>query len=91
MTRKQRRAAFIAAGLGILGIAVALVLFAMRDNIVFFYSPTDVMEKSIKPGERVRLRFINSSAMTCWPVSKPMPKWSITTAAWLDECLGRKS
>jgi cytochrome c-type biogenesis protein CcmE len=55
MTRKQRRAAFIAAGLGILGIAVALVLFAMRDNIVFFYSPTEVVEKGIGPGTRFRL------------------------------------
>ncbi|MGB5949729.1 MAG: cytochrome c maturation protein CcmE [Parvibaculum sp.] len=55
MTRKQRRAAFIAAGLGILGVAVALVLFAMRDNIVFFYSPTEIVEKGIEPGTRFRL------------------------------------
>jgi len=37
MTRKQRRATFIAVSLGILGLAVGLMLFAMRDNIVFFY------------------------------------------------------
>ncbi len=55
MTRKQRRAAFIAAGLGILGVAVALVLFAMRDNIVFFYSPTEIVEKDVAPGTRFRL------------------------------------
>jgi len=55
MTRKQRRAGFIALGLGILGIAVALVLFAMRDNIVFFYSPTEIAEKGIGPGTRFRL------------------------------------
>lgn len=55
MTRKQRRASFIALGLGILAIAVGLVLNAMRDNIVFFYSPTDVVEKSIAPGTRFRL------------------------------------
>ena len=52
MTRKQRRATFIALGLGILAVAVGLVLNAMRDNIVFFYSPTDVVEKSIAPGTR---------------------------------------
>lgn len=55
MTRKQRRAAFIAVGLGILGVAVALVLFAMRDNIVFFYSPTEIVEKGVGPGARFRL------------------------------------
>lgn len=55
MTRKQRRAAFIVLGLAILGIAVALVLNAMRDSIVFFYSPSDISEKAIGPGERLRL------------------------------------
>ncbi|HEX7776452.1 MAG TPA: cytochrome c maturation protein CcmE [Parvibaculum sp.] len=55
MTRKQRRATFIALGLGILAVAVGLVLNAMRDNIVFFYSPSDVVEKSITPGTRFRL------------------------------------
>jgi len=55
MTRKQRRAAFIVLGLAILGIAVALVLNAMRDSIVFFYSPSDIAEKGIGPGERLRL------------------------------------
>jgi cytochrome c-type biogenesis protein CcmE len=55
MTRKQRRGVFIATGLGILGVAVALVLFALSDSIVFFYSPTDVTEKNIKPGQRIRL------------------------------------
>ncbi len=55
MTRKQRRFAVIATGLGILGVAVALVLVALEDTIVFFYGPTEVAEKSIKPGERFRL------------------------------------
>lgn len=55
MTRKQRRAGFIALGLGIIGIAIGLVLYAMRDNIVFFYSPTEVVEKGIGPGTRFRL------------------------------------
>ncbi len=55
MTRKQRRFAVIATGLGILGVAIALVLVALEDTIVFFYGPTEVAEKSIKPGERFRL------------------------------------
>lgn len=36
-------------------MAVGLVLFALEDSIVFFYSPSDVSEKSIKPGQRIRI------------------------------------
>ena len=55
MTRKQRRFALISAGIGVLGLAVGLVLFALKDSIVFFNSPTDVVEKHVKPGVRIRL------------------------------------
>jgi cytochrome c-type biogenesis protein CcmE len=55
MTRKQRRFATIAGGVGVLAIGVLLVLFAMKDSIVFFNSPTDVVEKHIAPGTRIRL------------------------------------
>lgn len=37
--------AFIAAGLAALGVATALVLNAFQDNLVFFFSPTQVMAK----------------------------------------------
>src|SRR3954466_14350380 len=55
MTRKQRRLALIGSGLGVLGLAAALVLSAMKDSIVFFNSPTDVVEKHVRPGARIRL------------------------------------
>jgi cytochrome c-type biogenesis protein CcmE len=55
MTRKQRRFAMIAGGVGVLAIAVFLALFAMKDSIVFFNSPTDVVEKHVAPGARIRL------------------------------------
>ena len=55
MTRKQRRLALIAAGVGVLGIAAALVLTALKDSIVFFNSPTEVAEKNVKPGTRLRI------------------------------------
>lgn len=55
MTRKNRRAILIVTSLAILGLAVGLVLYAMRDNIVFFYSPSDIAEKDIGPGQRIRL------------------------------------
>ena len=55
MTRKQRRLTLIGAGLGVLGLAAALVLLALKDSIVFFNSPTDIVEKQIAPGSRIRL------------------------------------
>jgi cytochrome c-type biogenesis protein CcmE len=55
MTRKQRRMTLIGAGLGVLGLAAALVLGALRDSIVFFNSPTDIVEKQLAPGTRIRL------------------------------------
>ena len=55
MTRKQRRSVLIATCVAVLGIAVGLVLFALEDSIVFFYSPSDVSEKNIKPGQRIRI------------------------------------
>lgn len=55
MTRKNRRAVFILTGLAILGLAVGLVLYAMRDNIVFFYSPSDIAQKTIAPETRIRI------------------------------------
>jgi cytochrome c-type biogenesis protein CcmE len=55
MTRKQRRLVLIGCSLGVLGLAAALVLSALKDSIVFFNSPTDVVEKHIAPGTRIRL------------------------------------
>jgi len=55
MTRKQQRLVLIGASLTVLAIAAALVLSALRDSIVFFSSPTDVAEKQIVPGTRMRI------------------------------------
>src|SRR5437764_4715628 len=55
MTRRQRRLTLIGSALGVLGLAVALVLGAFKDSIVFFNSPSDVVEKHIAPGSRIRL------------------------------------
>ncbi|MCL4766425.1 MAG: cytochrome c maturation protein CcmE [Hyphomicrobiaceae bacterium] len=55
MTRKQRRAVLILACVGLLGLSSLLVLFALRDSIVFFHTPSDVAEKGIAAGQRFRL------------------------------------
>jgi len=55
MTRKQRRAVLIGTCLAVLGVAVGLVLFALRESIVFFYTPSEVAEKHLETGQRFRL------------------------------------
>jgi cytochrome c-type biogenesis protein CcmE len=55
MTRRQRRLVLIGSGLVVLAVAVALMLNAFRDSIVFFNSPSDVVEKHVPAGTRIRL------------------------------------
>ena len=55
MTRKQRRLVLIGTGLGVLALSAVLVLSALKDSIVFFNSPTDIVEKRVAPGTRIRL------------------------------------
>jgi cytochrome c-type biogenesis protein CcmE len=45
MKPRHRRAALIVAAVAVLGIATALVLSAFRQNLVFFYTPSDVVAK----------------------------------------------
>ncbi|MDP3240856.1 MAG: cytochrome c maturation protein CcmE, partial [Reyranella sp.] len=55
MTPKRRRLWLLLGSLTTLGVAAALVLTALNDNLVFFYSPTQVAEKSLGPERRFRL------------------------------------
>ena len=55
MTRKQRRFALIGTAVGVLAVALGLVLYAMRDSIVFFHAPSDIAAKGVQPGTRFRL------------------------------------
>jgi cytochrome c-type biogenesis protein CcmE len=55
MTRRQRRLTMIGCALMVLGLAAGLVLITLKDSIVFFNSPTDLVEKHVKPGQRVRI------------------------------------
>jgi cytochrome c-type biogenesis protein CcmE len=55
MTRRQRRLTLIGSALAVVALAVGLMLIAMRDSIVFFNSPTDLVEKHIPPGQRMRI------------------------------------
>jgi len=55
MTRKQRRGILIGTAVGVLSLAAILVMVALRDTIVFFHTPSDVVEKKIVTGQRFRL------------------------------------
>jgi cytochrome c-type biogenesis protein CcmE len=55
MTRRARRLTMIGSALAVLGVALGLVLFALRDNIVFFYSPAELEARHVAPGTRLRI------------------------------------
>ena len=55
MTRKKRRLVLIGAAGAVLALSAALVLIALRDRIVFFYSPSEIAERALPPGTRIRL------------------------------------
>lgn len=55
MRKTQRRLWIIAAAAAVLIAAGALALTAMRDAMVFFYSPAMVAENPPEPGRRVRV------------------------------------
>ncbi len=55
MTRKGKRLTLIIGALAVLGLAAGLMLFALRDNIVFFYTPSELAKKQIAPGARLRI------------------------------------
>src|SRR5258708_34422006 len=55
MTRKQQRLGVLALGLAALAGATALVLVAFNDNLVFFYSPSDLKARRVAADRRVRI------------------------------------
>lgn len=52
MTRKKQRMIFVVSGLAALGLAAALVLTALSDNITFFRSPSEVVAGNVPPNNR---------------------------------------
>ena len=56
MTSKQRRRiAFVAALVLASAGAAALVLTALKDNVLYFYSPSDVQTRHVQPGVAFRI------------------------------------
>lgn len=56
MTRRgRRRLQALALGMTGLAVATALALMAFRENLTYFYSPSDVADDHIGPGRTIRL------------------------------------
>ena len=55
MTRKQRRLAMIGGCGAVVAVAVAMMLYAIGDAKVFFQNPTEIVEKHVAPGTRIRI------------------------------------
>ena len=55
VTPKKRRLYLVLGGMSSLGLAVCLVIFAFQDNLVFFYSPTEIAKEGVSSDQRIRV------------------------------------
>ena len=55
MTRKQKRLITVIVGLLLLGAAAALVLTALKENLVYFKSPTEILAEPPANSRSIRL------------------------------------
>ena len=55
LTRKQKRAGLILCCLAVLGASVGLVLYSLSDSIMFFYTPSEVLERHVAAEQLFRL------------------------------------
>jgi cytochrome c-type biogenesis protein CcmE len=63
--RKHQRLVFVLIGLALLGSAAGLVLYAVSDTLVFFYSPSDLQTKQVPEGRAFRLGgLVEAGSMT---------------------------
>ncbi len=55
MSRKAKRGLLVSLAVGLLAVASLLILAAMRDNIVFFHTPTELLTGKVAAGAHVRI------------------------------------
>jgi len=55
MTKKSKRGVLIALSVGLLTGSFLLLLAAMRDNVVFFHTPTELVTGKVESGRHVRI------------------------------------
>ena len=55
MTPKRKRFYIIFSAFTFFCFVVGIILIVLQDNILFFYSPSEILEKNLKQNEKVRL------------------------------------
>lgn len=55
MKRRNKRLALIVSGITVLGVAAYFVLSAFNENLVFFFSPSDVVQGKAPQGRKFRI------------------------------------
>lgn len=55
MTRRQRRTAFLFAALGVVALAVVLLVTALGDSVLYFYSPSEAKARGVPVGQTINL------------------------------------
>ena len=55
MTPRQKRTWFIVAGVALVAAAVGLVLFALKNNVSLYFTPTQVFNKEAPQGRAFRI------------------------------------
>ena len=78
MKRKNKRLSLIFAGMLALAGAVALILMAFEDNIVFFYSPTEIIQKQLRPEQRLRLGGLVEAGSVVRSNGSPIVTFNVT-------------
>ena len=62
MIKRRKRAALLIILISITAASIYLILWALRDNIVFFYSPTEIYQK-VRSGEINNQSFLRLGGM----------------------------
>ena len=55
MTSKKKRFYIIFSAFSFFCFIVGIILIALQDNILFFYTPSEILQKNLKQNEKVRL------------------------------------
>jgi cytochrome c-type biogenesis protein CcmE len=55
MTRKQRRLVFLLGSLSVAAVAVTLVIYALGDATLFFYTPSEAKARQVEAGRMINL------------------------------------
>ena len=80
MTRKQKRGVLIGGGVATLAVALILVLFALKDSVVFFHTPSDIVEKGVPAGQRITAMSVSFSFIDTTQNTLQVDwEWAVTT------------